>query len=117
MANDAVVDERGRAIATVTATEAKNAFGRVLDAALTRGVVAITKRESARRRAFDGDVRGAGLSSPERHLARVAARVRCGGHDIPEHDVRRRYDERRHNLVVLLSRLRALSGLRQQRRR
>ncbi len=45
MASEAMIDERGRAIATVTATEAKNAFGRVLDTALARGVVAITKRE------------------------------------------------------------------------
>jgi prevent-host-death family protein len=45
MPNETMLDERGRAIETITATEAKNAFGRVLDTALTRGVVAITKRE------------------------------------------------------------------------
>jgi prevent-host-death family protein len=45
MPNETMRDERGRAIETITATEAKNAFGRVLDTALTRGVVAITKRE------------------------------------------------------------------------
>src|SRR5689334_10685320 len=33
----AMLDDRGRAIETVTATEAKNAFGRVLDTALARG--------------------------------------------------------------------------------
>jgi antitoxin Phd len=42
---DTRLDERGRAVETITATEAKNAFGRVLDTALSRGVVAITKRE------------------------------------------------------------------------
>jgi prevent-host-death family protein len=42
---DTMLDERGRAVETITATEAKNAFGRVLDTALSRGVVAITKRE------------------------------------------------------------------------
>jgi prevent-host-death family protein len=44
----ALLDDRGRAVETITATEAKNAFGRVLDTALSRGVVAITKREKVR---------------------------------------------------------------------
>jgi prevent-host-death family protein len=44
----AMLDDRGRAVETVSATEAKNAFGRVLDTALARGVVAITKREKVR---------------------------------------------------------------------
>ncbi|HEY6558565.1 MAG TPA: zeta toxin family protein [Polyangiaceae bacterium] len=46
----------------------------------------------------------AGLSTPELHLARVAARVRAGGHDIPEADVRRRFESSRRNLVKLLPR-------------
>ncbi len=45
MRSAAMLDDRGRAVETVTATQAKNAFGRVLDTALSRGVVAITKRE------------------------------------------------------------------------
>lgn len=45
MAHATMLDDRGRAVETITATEAKNAFGRVLDTALARGVVAITKRE------------------------------------------------------------------------
>jgi predicted ABC-type ATPase len=44
----------------------------------------------------------AGLSSPELHLARVRARVAKGGHDIPEADIRRRYDASRRNLIRLL---------------
>ena len=32
-----------------------------------------------------------GLSSPELHIERVALRVKHGGHDIPESDIRRRY--------------------------
>src|SRR6185369_14147631 len=44
----ALLDDRGRAVETITATEAKNAFGRVLDTALSRGVIAITKREKVR---------------------------------------------------------------------
>lgn len=47
----------------------------------------------------------AGLESPELHLARVAARVLGGGHDIPERDVRRRFDDSRRNLIALLPRL------------
>lgn len=43
-----------------------------------------------------------GLDSPERHLARVAARVAGGGHDIPEAKVRTRYEASRANLVRLL---------------
>jgi predicted ABC-type ATPase len=50
----------------------------------------------------------AGLSSPELHLARVHARVRKGGHDIPEGDIRRRYEHSRLNLIHLLPDLAAL---------
>lgn len=47
----------------------------------------------------------AGLSSPELHIARVRSRVHKGGHDIPEADIRRRYEYSRLNLIHLLSRL------------
>jgi len=50
-----------------------------------------------------------GLASPELHLARVAARVARGGHDIPEADVRRRYDAGRRTLVRLLPRITELN--------
>jgi predicted ABC-type ATPase len=46
-----------------------------------------------------------GLSSPELHLARVRARVARGGHDIPEPQIRARYDSSRLNLIRLLPRL------------
>jgi predicted ABC-type ATPase len=46
-----------------------------------------------------------GLDSPERHLARVHARVKAGGHDIPEADIRRRWDASRQNLVALMPKL------------
>jgi len=49
-----------------------------------------------------------GLNSPELHIARVSARVRRGGHDIPERDIRRRYEHSRLNLIHLLPRLAAL---------
>lgn len=43
-----------------------------------------------------------GLDSPERHIARVAARVRAGGHDIPEAKIRARYTSSRANLIDLV---------------
>lgn len=46
-----------------------------------------------------------GLSSPELHLARVRARVRKGGHDIAEADIRRRYEHSRLNLIHMLPQL------------
>ena len=50
----------------------------------------------------------AGLSSAELHLERVRARVRGGGHDIPQADIRRRYGHSRLNLIRLLPALAAL---------
>ncbi|HVF58445.1 MAG TPA: zeta toxin family protein [Thermoanaerobaculia bacterium] len=43
-----------------------------------------------------------GLASPELHVERVAARVRRGGHAIPEEIIRRRYKRSRLNLVQLM---------------
>lgn len=50
----------------------------------------------------------AGLSSPELHIERVQARVIRGGHDIPAHDIHRRYEHSRLNLIALLLRLTTL---------
>jgi len=47
----------------------------------------------------------AGLASVELHLARVAARVRKGGHDIPESDIRRRWVGSHANLIRLIPHL------------
>ena len=49
-----------------------------------------------------------GLSDLELHIERVKARVRRGGHDIPEQDIRRRYENSRLNLIALLPGLTAL---------
>lgn len=46
-----------------------------------------------------------GLDSPERHIARVRARVEKGGHDIPEAKIRERYTRSRENLIRLLPKL------------
>lgn len=49
-----------------------------------------------------------GLQSPELHVERVSARVRRGGHAIPEEMIRQRYERSRLNLVQLLPFLTAL---------
>lgn len=49
-----------------------------------------------------------GLESPDLHIQRVAARVRHGGHFIPEEIIRKRYERSRLNLVQLLPSLTAL---------
>jgi predicted ABC-type ATPase len=50
-----------------------------------------------------------GLGSADAHIERVRQRVRAGGHDIPEADIRRRY---RHSLINLVTLLPALTELR-----
>lgn len=47
-------------------------------------------------------MRYVGLDGPERHIARVRARVAGGGHDIPEAIIRERYVSSRSNLLSLL---------------
>jgi predicted ABC-type ATPase len=43
-----------------------------------------------------------GLSSPELHITRVAARVAAGGHPIPEEKIRQRYPQAQLNLIKLM---------------
>jgi predicted ABC-type ATPase len=50
-----------------------------------------------------------GLASADAHIERVRQRVRAGGHDIPDADIRRRY---RHSLLNLVQLLPALAELR-----
>jgi predicted ABC-type ATPase len=61
--------------------------------------------ERAARAGFEVRIWYVALASPEAHLARIRARVKHGGHDIPEGDVRRRYDSSRINLIRLLPHL------------
>ncbi|MGH8046340.1 MAG: zeta toxin family protein [Chthoniobacterales bacterium] len=49
-----------------------------------------------------------GLASVDLHLARVKARVAKGGHDIPETDIRRRWEASMLNLIALMPKLTAL---------
>jgi predicted ABC-type ATPase len=43
-----------------------------------------------------------GLNTPELHIARVRSRVAKGGHDIPDAQIRERYDRSRLNLIRLM---------------
>ena len=63
----------------------------------------------ATKRGVEVHVLYVGLGSAESHIGRVRQRVRAGGHDIPEADIRRRY---RHSLINLVKLLPALTELR-----
>lgn len=56
----------------------------------------------AARAGIDVHVWFVGLRDPEQHIARVRARVREGGHDIPEAKIRERWETSRRNLADLL---------------
>lgn len=84
----------GRLDFAIETTLGANTLPRLLGAAAQQG--------------FEVRVWYAGLASPELHIARVKARVRRGGHDIPEADIRRRYRYSRINLIELLPQLAAL---------
>lgn len=58
--------------------------------------------DEAARNGFEVRIWYVGLRSPEHHIARVKARVAKGGHDIPEVDIRRRFDQSRLQLIQLL---------------
>jgi predicted ABC-type ATPase len=68
-----------------------------------RSFAALLKEAASK--GFEVRVWYVGLASPEHHLARVKARVRKGGHDIPEADIRRRFDQSRLQLIELLPHL------------
>ena len=61
------------------------------------------------KRALEAHVFYVGLGSADAHIERVRQRVRAGGHDIPEADIRRRY---RHSLINLVKLLHVLTELR-----
>ena len=63
----------------------------------------------AAKRGLEVHVFYVGLGSAEAHIERVRQRVRAGGHDIPEADIRRRY---RHSLINLVKLLPVLTELR-----
>jgi predicted ABC-type ATPase len=85
--------------------ELENAIAEGLDFAFETTLGANTmprKIEEAAAAGFEVRVWFVGLASAELHIARVRLRVSKGGHDIPEADIRRRYEHSRLNLVHLL---------------
>ena len=79
----------------------------VFETTLGGGTMPRLLRQAAAK-GFEVHVWYAGLSSPELHIARVKTRVSKGGHDIPEADIRRRYEHSRLTLIQLLPHLAAL---------
>jgi len=59
-------------------------------------------------RGFEVRIWYVGLEGPELHIRRVRSRMRQGGHDISERDIRRRYEHSRLNLIHLMPKLAAL---------
>lgn len=82
----------GRHHAFETTLGGRTVAGRILAAARTHDVV----------------IWFCGLPSPGDHLRRVAARVKAGGHDIPESRIRQRYPRALQNLIGLMPHLASL---------
>jgi predicted ABC-type ATPase len=68
----------------------------------TLGGSTIARRIAAASRTHDVLVWFCGLSSPEQHVARVAARVAAGGHDIPQGKILERWVSAPLNLIWLM---------------
>lgn len=62
------------------------------------GKNAIRQMEQAKTAGFEINLYFVGLKNVEYHIQRVKMRVEQGGHDIPEEDIRRRYDRSIGNL-------------------
>lgn len=71
----------------------------------TLGGTTMAQKIAAAARTHDVLVWFCGLSSPEQHIARVAARVAAGGHDIPEAMIRERWVNAPLNLIELMPHL------------
>ena len=71
----------------------------------TLGGSTMTQKIAAAARTHDVLVWFCGLAAPEKHIARVAARVVAGGHDIPEAKIRERWVRAPLNLIDLMPKL------------
>lgn len=71
----------------------------------TLGGHTIAEKIRAAARTHDVIIWFCGLDSPNRHVARVRARVAQGGHDIPEAKIRARYPRAQQNLIALMPHL------------
>lgn len=68
----------------------------------TLGGRTVARRILAAARSHDVILWFCGLSSPELHIERVRARVKAGGHDIPEAKIRERYPNAIANVIALM---------------
>jgi len=75
----------------------------------TLGGRTMTRTLLAATRSHDVEVWFCGLDTPALHVARVRARVRAGGHDIPEARILERWRRAPENLLVLMPHLAYLS--------
>jgi predicted ABC-type ATPase len=92
--------ERGRQLLEKAIAERRNhAFETTL------GARTLPRMLESASRTHDVHVIFVGLSSIEQHLRRVRARVRAGGHEIPETKIRERWISSRANLVRLIPHL------------
>jgi predicted ABC-type ATPase len=98
-ANSLAWQEGVRQLETAIATPQDYAFETTL------GGNTVPRRILDATRSHDVLVWFCGLSSPQQHLARIRARVACGGHDIPEAKVRERWTAARENLIALMPHL------------
>lgn len=71
----------------------------------TLGGSTMAQKIAAAARTHDVLVWFCGLASPEKHIARVAARVVAGGHHIPEAKIRERWVRAPLNLIDLMPKL------------
>ena len=67
------------------------------------GRTVLTTIKQARKQGYYVTLYYIGLSSAEESLIRIANRVRKGGHNIPEKDVRKRYNKRFDTLIDVIS--------------
>lgn len=71
----------------------------------TLGGTTVTQKIASAARSHDVLMWFCGLATPEQHIARVAARVAAGGHDIPQNKIKERWVQAPLNLIALMPRL------------
>lgn len=99
-ANSAAWHEGKRLLQQAIASRRDYAFESTLG-----GNTVVKLLEDAALKGYEVRVWYAGLASPEHHIERVKERVAKGGHNIPEADIRRRFDHSRLQLIKLLPHL------------
>lgn len=99
-ANSLAWNEGRRLLETAIASRLEFAFETTLGGTTITGLL-----ERAALAGIELRVWYVALASADLHMARVRARVKKGGHDIPEEKIRQRYTRSRENLIRLLPRI------------